>query len=106
MQPTHLEDHGQQVHRQLVQVHRAPTVQFFLQLLAGLLAGSFPEYPFGRRAFKAEDGEDVLREQKTLRSKHGNLSLGSCYRRAFPHKLLRPVLPKTPLIFFLRGGKL
>lgn len=46
MQQTHLEDHSQEVYWELVQVHGAPTVKFLLQLLAGFLTGSFPEYPF------------------------------------------------------------
>lgn len=46
MPQAHLEDHSQEVHRELVQIHGTPTVKLLLQLLAGFLAGSFPEYSF------------------------------------------------------------
>lgn len=59
---THLEDDGQEVHGEAVQVHRAARVELLLELFAGFLVGCFPEYPFGGRAFKAQNGEDILHE--------------------------------------------
>lgn len=50
---THLEDHGQEVHREAFQVHHASGVELLLQLLAGFLIGCFPEYSLSGRAFKA-----------------------------------------------------
>lgn len=61
----HLQDHGQEVHRETAQVHLAPRVELLLELLAGFLVGCFPEYPLGGRAFKAQDSEDILKSRGT-----------------------------------------